>query len=97
MTTPYANTFLPGAGDTFASALCGKLVSGVPFLRAAGEALRFTYRSVLATIPTDIRYGLASSPSSAPSEAWQRVVASRRASLPRPTMGAGFFDNFTQI
>ena len=62
MTTPYADTFLPGAGDTFASALCGKLVGGVPFLRAAGEALQFTYRSVLATIPTDIRYGLCFEP-----------------------------------
>lgn len=29
---------------------------------AAGEALRFTYRSVLATIPTDIRYGLCFEP-----------------------------------
>lgn len=62
MATPYADTFLPGAGDTFASALCGKLVGGVPFFRAAGEALKFTYRSVLETIPTPIRYGLCFEP-----------------------------------
>jgi len=56
--TPYADTFLPGAGDTFSSALCGKLVAGTSFPEAARAALEFTYRSILDTIPTEIRYGL---------------------------------------
>lgn len=58
VTTPYADTFFPGTGDTFASALCAKLVAGVPFAEAAKSALNFTYRSIQDTIPTDIRYGL---------------------------------------
>lgn len=57
-TTPYADTFFPGTGDTFASALCGKLMAGTPFPEAAKAALDFTYRSIQDTIPTDIRYGL---------------------------------------
>ena len=56
--TPYAHIFFPGTGDTFASALCGKLVAGTPFMEAAEAALTFTYRSIQDTIPTDIRYGL---------------------------------------
>jgi len=57
-TTPYADTFFPGTGDTFASALCGKVVAGMPFAEAAKAALDFTWRSIQVTIPTDIRYGL---------------------------------------
>jgi len=56
--TPYADTFFPGTGDTFASALCARLVAGDPFAEAAKTALDFTYRSIQNTIPTDIRYGL---------------------------------------
>lgn len=56
--TPYADIFFPGTGDTLASALCAELVAGAPFFRAAETALDFTYRSIRATIPTDIRYGL---------------------------------------
>ena len=33
--TPYADTFFPGTGDTFASALCAKLVAGAEFAEAA--------------------------------------------------------------
>jgi len=57
-TTPYADLFFPGTGDTLASALCAKLVADVPFAQAAREALEFTYRSIQDTIPMDIRYGL---------------------------------------
>ena len=56
--TPYADTFFPGTGDTFASALCARLVAGDAFADAAKTALDFTYRSIQATIPTEIRYGL---------------------------------------
>ena len=56
--TPYVDVFFPGTGDTFASALCGKLVAGTPFREAAKAALDFTYRSICDTVPTDIRYGL---------------------------------------
>ncbi|MEA4964932.1 MAG: pyridoxamine kinase [Oscillospiraceae bacterium] len=61
--TPYADTYLHGTGDTFASALCGKLVAGVPFLQAAETALQFTYRCIRRTIETtDARYGLGFEP-----------------------------------
>ena len=56
--TPYADIFFPGTGDTFASALCARLVAGTPFREAAKAALDFTYRSIQATVPTEIRYGL---------------------------------------
>ena len=56
--TPYAPVSLPGTGDVFASAFCGKLVAGTPFAAAAEAALSFTYRCIRRTLPTDIRYGL---------------------------------------
>ena len=56
--TPYVDIFFPGTGDTFASALCGKLMAGTPFREAAQAALDFTFRSICDTVPTDIRYGL---------------------------------------
>lgn len=60
--TPYADTYFHGGGDTFASALCGKLVSGMPFREAARAALDFTYRSICRTVPTEVRYGLCFEP-----------------------------------
>ena len=56
--TPYAPVSLPGTGDVFASAFCGKLAAGTPFAAAAEAALSFTYRCIRRTLPTDIRYGL---------------------------------------
>ena len=56
--TPYAPVSLPGTGDVFASAFCGKLAAGTPFAAAAEAALTFTYRCIRRTLPTDIRYGL---------------------------------------
>lgn len=56
--TPYADTYFHGGGDTFASALCAKLVAGTPFRDAAKDALEFTYRSICRTVPTNTRYGL---------------------------------------
>lgn len=60
--TPYADTYFHGGGDTFASTLCAKLVSGIPFREAAREALDFTFRSIMRTVPTEVRYGLCFEP-----------------------------------
>ena len=56
--TPFADTYLHGTGDTFASSLCARMLQGRSFPDAIRDALDFTFASIRNTIQTDSRYGL---------------------------------------
>ena len=56
--TPFADTYLHGTGDTFASSLCARMLQGREFSDAIRDALDFTFASIQNTLQTDSRYGL---------------------------------------